>query len=316
VAAVRLDNQGGLAMESPQLSIVTGALSYSGKHITRKLLALGQRVRTLTGHPDRPNPFGDRLEVVPFRFDDPEGLTEALRGARTLYNTYWIRFPMKGMTYEKAVANSTRLIRCAEEAGVRRIVHVSVVRPSHDSPYPYYRGKAAVEDAIRASSLSYAILRPTVLFGGEDILLNNISWSLRRFPVFPVAGRGDYKVQPIHVDDLAQLAVEQGQGTGNVVLDAVGPETYTFRELACTIARTIGAGTLFVPVPKALMLFGARMMGLLIRDVLLTTDEVNGLMDGLMASDQEPTGTTRISDWLKQNENLVGRVYASEMQRR
>jgi NADH dehydrogenase len=303
-------------MPSPDLSIVTGALSYSGKHITRRLLAAGKRVKTITGHPGRPNPFGDKVQVAPFSFDDPGGLIEALRGATTLYNTYWIRFPMKGMTYEKAVENSKTLIRCAEEAGLKRIVHVSVVRPSHDSPYPYYRGKAAVEDAIKASSLSYAILRPTVLFGGEDILLNNISWSLRRFPVFPIAGKGDYKIQPINVEDLAQLAVEQGQKTENVILDAVGPETYTFRELARTIARSIGAGTLFIPVPRAFMLLGARMIGLLVRDVLLTKDEINGLMDGLMASDGEPTGTTKISDWLKLNEDLVGTVYASELKRR
>jgi NADH dehydrogenase len=303
-------------MDNGDLSIVTGALSYSGKHIARKLLAMGQRVKTITGHPNRPNPFGDKVQVAPFSFDDPRGLTEALRGASTLYNTYWIRFPMKGMTYERAAENSKTLIRCAEEAGIRRIVHISIVRPSHESPYPYYRGKAVVEDALRASSLSYAILRPTVLFGGEDILLNNIAWSLRRFPVFPIAGKGDYRIRPINVDDLAQLAVDHGQKTDNVILDAVGPETYTFRELARTIARIIGAGTLFVPVPKAFMLLGARMIGLLVRDVLLTRDEIGGLMDGLMCSDEPATGTTKISEWLQQNWDLVGTVYASELKRR
>ncbi|MBM3497097.1 MAG: epimerase [Armatimonadetes bacterium] len=303
-------------MASPDLSIVTGALSYSGKHIARKLLAAGQRVKTITGHPNRPNPFGDKVEVAPFSFEDPGGLTDTLRGASTLYNTYWIRFPMRGMTYERAAENSKTLVRCAEEAGVQRIVHISIVRPSKDAPYGYYRGKAEVEAAIQASSLSYAILRPTVLFGGEDILLNNIAWSLRRFPVFPIAGKGDYKIRPINVDDLAQLAVEQGQHAENVILDAVGPETYTFRELARTIAQTIGAGTLFIPVPRLFMLLGARMIGLAVRDVLLTRDEINGLMDGLMSSDEPATGTTKISDWLQQNWDLVGTVYASELRRR
>ncbi len=303
-------------MKNGELSIVTGALSYSGKHITRKLLAVGQRVKTLTGHPNRPNPFGDKVEVAPFGFDDPGGLTEALRGASTLYNTYWVRFPIRRMTYEKATENTRTLIRCAEGAGVRRIVHVSIVRPSKESPYPYYRGKAEVEEAIKASSLSYAILRPTVLFGGDDILLNNIAWSLRRFPVFPIAGKGDYRIQPIHVDDLAQIAVEQGQGAGNVVLDVAGPETYTFRELTRTISKTVGTGTLLIPVPRLLMLLGARLIGLLVRDVLLTKDEVNGLMDGLLASDEEPRGTTKLSEWLKQNWQLVGTVYASELRRR
>jgi len=303
-------------MEPSELSIVTGAFGYSGKHITRKLLAMGKRVKTLTGHPDRGNPFGAQVEVAGFSFDDPGALIESLRGATTLYNTYWIRFPMKRMTYEKATENSKVLIRAAEEAGLKRIVHISIVRPSKESPYPYYRGKAEVEEAIRASSLSYAILRPTVLFGGEDILLNNIAWSLRRFPVFPIAGKGDYKIQPIYVEDLAQIAVDEGQKTDNVVMDVAGPETHTFRELVQTIARTIGAGTLLMPVPKPLMLLGARMIGLCVRDVLLTKDEINGLMDGLMASDEEPRGTTKISEWLRLNESLVGTVYASELRRR
>jgi NADH dehydrogenase len=303
-------------MEAPELSIVTGALSYSGKYITRKLLALGQRVKTITGHPDRANPFGDRIEVAPFRFDDFGGLIETLRGATTLYNTYWVRFPMKGMTHEKAVENSKTLIRAAEEAGIKRIVHISIVKPSKDSPFGYYRGKAAVEEAIQGSSLSYAILRPTVFFGGEDILINNISWSLRFFPAFPIAGKGDYKIQPIFVEDFAEIAAQQGQSTENVVWDVVGPEQYTFRELLRMICRQIGRSALLIPVPPIAMYWGARMIGLAMRDVMLTKDEVGGLMAGLLASDEEPRGTTRLSEWTALNQDLLGTVYASELKRR
>lgn len=303
-------------METAELNVVTGALGYTGKHIARKLLALGKRVRTITGHPDRPNPFGEKLEVAPFSFDDPPRLVEALRGAATLYNTYWIRFPMKGMTFEKAVENSKTLVRAAEEAGVRRIVHVSVVRPSLDSPYAYYRAKAQVEDTIRASSLSYAILRPTVLFGGEDILLNNIAWALRRFPLFLMPGRGNYKIQPLHVDDLAQIAVDEGHKTENVIMDVVGPEVYSFRELVLTIAQTIGTNTLLVPVPRLFFTFAAGVIGLFVRDVMLTEDEVKGLTEGLLYSEEEPRGTTRLSEWLRVNRDLVGTVYASELKRR
>ncbi|MBM3476673.1 MAG: epimerase [Armatimonadetes bacterium] len=303
-------------MGSPDLSIVTGALSYSGKYITRKLLAAGQRVKTITGHPDRANPFGAQVEVAPFRFEDLGGLIETLRGATTLYNTYWVRFPMKGMTYEKATENSKVLIRAAEEAGIKRIVHVSIVKPSKDSPFGYYRGKAEVEETIQASSLSYAILRPTVFFGGEDILINNISWSLRFFPAFPIAGKGDYRIQPIFVEDFAEIAVQQGQATENVVWDVVGPEQYTFRELLRMICRQIGRSALLIPVAPFAMYWGARMIGLLMRDVMLTKDEVGGLMAGLLASDEEPRGATKLSEWIALNQDLLGTVYASELKRR
>jgi len=303
-------------MGTDEPNVVTGAFGYSGRHITRRLLAAGQRVKTLTGHPDRPNPFGDQVEAAPFSFDDPGALIESLRGATTLYNTYWIRFPMHRMTHEKAVENTKTLIRAAEEAGLKRIVHISVVKPSADSPYSYYRGKAAVEEAIRSSALSYAILRPTVFFGGEDILLNNLAWSLRRFPVFPVPGRGDCRIQPISVEDFAEIAVQQGQSTENVVWDVVGPETYTFRELVKFIGDAVGVKTWVLGVPKPLMLLAAKGMGLLVRDVMLTRDEINGLLDGLMASDETPRGTTKLSQWLHVNRELVGKVYASEMRRR
>jgi NADH dehydrogenase len=277
---------------------------------------MGQRVKTITGHLDRPNPFGDKVAVAPFSFDDLAALIETLRGATTLYNTYWIRFPMKGMTYEKAAENSKALIRAAEEAGLKRIVHTSIVKPSKDSPFGYYRGKAEVEEAIQASSLSYAILRPTVFFGGEDILINNISWSLRFLPVFPLAGRGDYRIQPIFVEDFADLAVQAGGMKENVVWDVAGPEQYTFRELLRMICRQIGRGALLVPVPPFAMYWGARMIGLLMRDVMLTRDEVGGLMAGLLASDEEPRGTTKLSEWIALHQDLLGTVYASELRRR
>jgi NADH dehydrogenase len=106
---------------------------------------------------------------------------------------------------------------------VQRIVHVSITNPSEESPLEYFSGKARLEQALAATAMSYAILRPTVLFGKEDILINNIAWALRRLPVFGVFGDGHYRLQPIYVDDLAQLAVEQGANRENVVIDAIGP---------------------------------------------------------------------------------------------
>src|SRR5439155_7954939 len=129
-----------------------GAFGYTGKYIARRLLAMGRRVLTLTGHPDRPNPFGELVSVAPFRFEQPEALAETLRGASVLYNTYWVRFSRGGVTFEKAVENSRVLIRAAEAAGVRRIVHVSITHASEDSPLGYFRGKGQIEAAIASAS--------------------------------------------------------------------------------------------------------------------------------------------------------------------
>ncbi len=297
------------------LNIVTGAFGYTGKYITRRLLAAGQRVRTLTGRPDRPNPFGDRIEVAPFNFEHPGALIESLRGATTLFNTYWVRFPRGAVTYDMAIENTKTLIRAAEEAGVRRIVHVSITSASAESPLPYFRGKGILEQTIMRSRLSYAIIRPTVIFGAEDILVNNLAWILRRFPLFTIPGAGDYGVQPIFVEEMADIAVGAAQKRDNVILDAVGPETFSFDELVRLIADQVGSRARIIHVPTGLALLLSRVIGALVGDVMLTRDEAGGLMGNLLVSEGPPTGQKRLSDWLSENADRVGTQYASELGR-
>jgi NADH dehydrogenase len=302
-------------MTDSKLCIVTGAFGYSGRHITKRLLSEGKRVRTLTGHPDRPNPFGDQIEVARFDFQNPDELAKSMEGADVLFNTYWIRFDHGNMTFDKAVENSKTLVRAAEVAGVRRIVHVSITNPSATSRLPYYKGKSEVEKAIISSKLSYAILRPNVLFGDEGILINNIAWLLRRFPIFAVPGKGDYKIQAMYVDDLAELAVSLAERNGSVILDAVGPEIYSFNELVKLVAKKLGRPARLVHVSPSLALFLSGMIGRIVGDVILTPDEVRGLDDNLLVSSQEPTGHTLLSKWLEENAEWLGTRYMSEIKK-
>ncbi len=298
-----------------ELNVVTGAFGFTGKYITRRLLERGQRVLTLTNHPERPNPFGEEVAVAPYDFERPEALVETLRGATTLYNTYWVRFDHGRTTFVQAVANSRALFRAAAAAGVERVVHVSITNASESSTLPYFRGKGEVEAALRQVDVSHAILRPTVVFGPEDILINNIAWLLRRFPLFPVPGSGEYRLQPVFVDDLARLAVEAGESGESVVLDAVGPEIYTFNELAERIRTAVGSRARLVHLPSGLALLLSRVVGMVVRDVILTSDEVRGLMDSLLVSADAPSGKTRLSDWLAASSHRVGERYASELAR-
>ena len=302
-------------VEPAELNVVTGAFGYTGKYITRRLLAAGQRVKTITGHPDRPNPFGSELSIVPFSFDQPEGLALALQGVTTLYNTYWVRFPHGSVSFDVAIQNTRTLIKAAELAGVRRMVNVSITNASVESPLPYFKGKGLVEEAIRESRLSYAILRPTVIFGAEDILINNIAWLLRRFPVFAILGAGDYRLQPIYVEDLADMAVRAGQMAENLVIDAVGPEVFTFEELVRLLAAKVGSRSRIVHLAPQMALILSRFIGYFVRDVVLTRDEMEGLMANLLISQGPPTGTTRLTDWLDANAALLGTRYASELDR-
>lgn len=299
-----------------ELHVVTGAFGYSGRYITERLLDAGQRVRTLTNSPHREHPFGDRVEVQPLNFDHPERLESSLEGAEVLYNTYWVRFNHADFSYSQAVENTRALFAAARRAGVSRVVHVSITNPSEESPLEYFRGKAVLERELTESGLSYAILRPAVLFGGADILINNIAWVLRHLPVFGVFGGGDYRLQPIHVHDFADLAVASAAERTNLVTDAVGPETYSYRELVGELARVIGVRRPILTLPPPLGYSAGWLVGKVVGDVLITRDEIRGLMAGLLATGSEPTGHTRLSAWAREHALTLGKRYASELGRR
>ncbi|HUK55743.1 MAG TPA: NAD-dependent epimerase/dehydratase family protein [Nitrospiria bacterium] len=296
------------------MNVVTGGLSYIGKYITRRLVANERQVRILTGHLNRPNPFGNQVSILPINFDNDQELIKNLQGAETLYNTYWVRFDHGNVSFNKAVENTKRLIRAAEAAGVRKLVHLSVSNPSEDSPYPYFRGKAILEKIIAQSKLPYAIIRPTLVYGGEEeILVSNITWLLRRFPIFAVPSRGTYRVQPIFVDDLAEMAVNAVQNANNKIIDAADPETFTFEEMIRLIKNKIKSRSILFHASPGLSLFLLKIVGIMMNDVVLTPDELGALMDNLLVSKNPPAGKTRLSDWLDRNGDKLDRRYANEM---
>jgi uncharacterized protein YbjT (DUF2867 family) len=303
-----------MSEESEAFDVVTGAFSYSGAAIAAELLAAGRGVRTLTGHPERA-PADTEIEVRPLAFDDPAELTRSLRGAHTLYNTYWVRFAHGQVSHDAAVANSRTLFEAAAAAGIQRVVHVSITHPALDSPYPYFRGKAQVEKLLGDAGVSHAIVRPAILFGGDGVLINNIAWLLRHLPVFAIGGRGTYRVRGIHVEDLARLCVHVGAGTETVVLDAVGPQSLTFRELVDSVRTGVGSHAAIVPVPARLLTALSGALSLVLRDRLLTREEYQAMADGLADSDAPATGKIIFTEWVADHGAELGRHYANELER-
>jgi uncharacterized protein YbjT (DUF2867 family) len=299
---------------SDDFDVVTGAFSCSGAAIARELQAAGRRVRTLTGHPERA-PAGTAIEVRPLDFADPAGLADSLRGARALVNTYWVRFAHGEASHERAVTQSRALLRAAADAGVGRVVQVSITHPAADSPYPYFRGKAAVEQALADLRLPHTVLRPAILFGGDAVLINNIAWLLRHLPVFAVGGTGEYRIRPIHVDDLARLAATAAAATGTEVVDAVGPERPAFIDLVRFIAGAVGSRSLVIRVPGPVIPPAAALLGVALRDTLLTAEEYRAMADGLADTDGPAAGQTSLTRWITDHKATLGRTYANELTR-
>ncbi len=281
----------------PGFDVVTGAFSFTGRAIALRLLAEERRVRTLTNHPDRPGHEEVQVDIAPLQFADRAALVESLRGADTLYNTYWVRFRHAKLSFGDAIANTRTLVGAAVEAGV------------------YYAGKARTEDIVRGSGLRWAIVRPTLVFGNGDILINNIAWLLRRMPVFLIPGLGGYRVQPVAIEDVAEIAVWAAEQSDNVTVDAAGPDTVTYGELVEGISIAVARRPRFVLTSPRLTLWAGKIVQWRMRDVMLTKEELEGLMEELLVSHEKPRGTRRIDNWLLTNAETLGRTYASELER-
>lgn len=294
---------------------VTGAFSYTGRYIARRLLDLGYPVITLTNHTERAFLFDGLIRAYPYRFDQPQALAASLEGVSLLYNTYWVRFDRGQVSFEQAIANTRLLIQAAKTAGVQRLVHISVTNPPSDSPFPYFQGKFILEQAVKDSGLSYAIIRPTLVYAPEDILVNNISYLLRRLPFFAVPGNGRYRLQPVFAADVAEIAVQAGQSTENMIWDAAGPEIFTFEAFLRLIAVAIERRVIFVHLPPGLAYLASRVLGAGLNDVLITRHEIDGLMAELLVSHELPRGRTLFGDWLEDNASRLGQRYASELER-
>jgi NADH dehydrogenase len=294
---------------------VTGAFGFTGRALAERLLANGCQVVSLARRVERNDPLASRLTMHPLDFGAPDELARALAGVDVLYNTYWLRFPRDGSSFEGAVANSVTLFDAARVAGVRRIVHLSVVNADLAAGTPYVRAKALVELLLADSGLSHAIVRPTLTFGPGDILVNNLAWALRHLPAYGLAGRGRYRIQPVHVDDVARIAVEAAAEPDGSVIDAAGPEQLEFRELVALVRTAVGSRSVVVPMPDPLVLLGTRILGRLVGDVVLTRDELAELTSSLLVSHTPARGTIRISEWLQASGGGLGRRWSSELAR-
>jgi NADH dehydrogenase len=294
---------------------VTGAFGFTGRAIAVQLLRAGRNVITLARRVDHADPIAQRIEVHPLQFTSPERLTDALRGVDTLYNTYWIRFPRGASTFQRAVEQSSTLFTAARRAGVRRLVHVSVVEADPDGDTPYVRAKGELERRIPESGLEWSIVRPTLTFGPNDILVNNLAWALRRLPVYGMPGTGRYPLQPVHVDDVARICLEVAEGGSGTTVDAAGPETMAYRDMVELVRKAIRSRAIVVPMPTWAVLGAARALGILVRDVVLTRDELLELTAGLLTSQAPPLGRISFAIWVAENADGLGRRWTSELAR-
>lgn len=289
-------------------TVITGAFSYTGAAVANELLRRKYDVRTLT------NRSSDKIPSAPLKFER-EHLESQLHGVETFINTYWIRLPYGGQTFDTAVDNSRMLIDAAKNAGVKRFVHISVSNAEKGTNLGYYRGKDQVERYLRESGLPYSIVKPTLIVGPGDVLTNNIAWFLRKLPFFAVPGGGHYRIQPVMLSEVARITADAAEASGNVEVDAAGQEILSFRAYVKMIARACKKRRWVFGAPTWMALPALRLVGLFLRDIILTREEVLGLKQELLVTSSSPLGKESVMDWLVENGQNLGRNYANDLNR-
>ncbi len=291
---------------------VTGAFGYTGSYVTRKLIERGEVVETLTNSPHKQKQSSVAVQKIhPLDFNNEAALIETLKNTKVLYNTYWVRF-----SHSEAAGNTFKLFDAAKKAGVEKIVHVSITNADVNSKLDYFRGKGEIEEYLKRLGVGYSIVRPAVLFGGEDILLNNIAWSLRKLPVMGIPGRGRYKLQPIHVDDFAEILVKAGTLAEDNITVALGEERYSYIDLLKLIKTKLKLKTPLLPLPNAIAWLGAKIIGICLNDILLTWAEIKGLQQENLWENKAPLGKRKLSEWVEENKESLGVKYHNELNRR
>ena len=305
-------------MNEPVVAL-SGAWSYSGRHVAGELLRRGYRVVSLTGRAvPHPDPFGGTVKRIPYDFG-PGALERLLRGVDVLACAYWIRHDRRPVehrgpwvSHSTAVTRSGRIIDAAMAAGVSRLVWTSIANPGLDPDLSYYAGKAAVERRVRDSGLPYAILRPACFFGRGGILVENIVWAARRLPLFPIPAGPRYRIRPIHVGDYA-AAVADAVASGDILVrDVVGPDRVEFDDLVDFAARLTGGRARVVRLPLAACAALYRTASLAMRETILTSDELKGLSRNRLDSAAAPVGGTGLREWLRDHVDTVGLRFVRE----
>jgi NADH dehydrogenase len=209
--------------------------------------------------------------------------------------------------------NSRLLVDAAVAAGVGRLVQVSVSNASVDSDLGYYRGKALIDEYVVSRAPSWAIVRPTLVVGPRDVLTNNIAWFVRRMPFVLVPAGGIYPLRPVLIDDVGRIVADQVASAAYGSVDAAGTERYSFRAYVRLVAAAVGRRARLVTASPALMLRLLAAAGRVLGDVVLTPEELRGLHDGMLESEQPPLGRGSVSVWLQAHGTTLGRRYANDL---
>ncbi len=242
---------------SHDITTVFGGTGFLGSRIVRALATSGRRVRIAARHPIRPDwaSDGDVIELTNADIHDEGGVKRALADATSVVNAVSLYVESGGKNSFEAVhvKGAGRVARLSHAAGIRQLVLISGIGASASSPSAYVRARARGEESVRAVFRDAIIMRPSVMFGPRDALIANLA-RLSRLPMIPLFGRGETRLQPVLVDDVAQAVAKRigDMGSGRSLFELGGARIYRYRELVERVLAHLGRHRPLVPVPFVL----------------------------------------------------------------
>lgn len=240
-------------MDRP-LTTVFGGTGFLGNSIARELTALGSRVRIAARRPRRPEWATDReaVEMMTADVREDNSVARAVAGATSVVNAVSLYVPSRrhGSFEDIHVHAAARIGRAARAAHATRLVLVSGLGVDPRSRSAYVRARMDGEDATRKAFPGTVAVRPSVLFGADDAFLSALV-GMARLPVIPLFGRGDVRLQPVLVDDVAKAVARLARGAGGThkVFALGGAAVYTYREIVALVLASLGRKRPLLPVP-------------------------------------------------------------------
>lgn len=230
--------------------LVTGGTGFVGRHLVGALAAAGHHVRAFSRAAEGGLPEG--IEFAPGSVTDHDTIRSAAEGMDACVHLVAVIVERGGQTFYRINHRGTEdVLRACTDAGVRRFIQMSALGVREGlEPYPYLHSKFLGEEAVRASSLDWTVLRPGALFGEGAGFFRPIVWNARWLPVMPLPRGGRTKFQPFFIEDLARCVNACLGGSGvRETIEIGGPEVKTFRELARLTCEVLGKKRPMVPVP-------------------------------------------------------------------
>ncbi len=262
---------------------VTGGTGFVGRNLVNRLLSDNHEITILANRQSAKELFGKKVRAVSGSVHNFSDLIPAFQESQVVYHLVGIIAETRKNTFEKTVAEGTKnIVAACREAGVKKIIYLSSLGTSANAQSAYHKTKYLAEQSVINSGLEWVIFRSSIIYGKGDGFLTIMSKIIRMLPFVPIFGDGEYKLQPIHINDLTEVmaaAAMDSRAVGQII-DLGGPEQLEYVQVINYLKQALGKKRLNFHIPFGVIKPMAVLMELFLKPAPLTRDQLTMLRMG------------------------------------